>query len=225
MIKRALLAAVGLYTLLAPAHALADEGGFEGGLRAGYGVPFGKATDDAVAEMNELTMGVVPVWVDAGYRVSPQVFIGAYFLYGFGINSEPFGDSCDVFGDDCSTSSLRIGAQVHVHPWPRSSIDPWFGYGFGYELWSVKVEGAGESSLVPSGFEFVNLQFGHDFTPASHFYVGPFFSVSVAQFHQVDAECSGARCTDFDPGGSIEDKSLHGWVVFGIRGGYTGFDG
>lgn len=208
-----------------PSVAYAQDAGFEGGLRTGYGVPFGKATDVAALEMDELTMAVVPVWVDAGYRVSPKVFIGAYFLYGFGINSEPFRDSCDLRGVDCSTSSLRIGAQIHFHPLPRSPVNPWFGYGFGYELWNVNIEGAGEASLVFSGFEFVNLQFGHDFTPASHFYLGPFFSVAVGQFDQVDAKCSGALCTDFTAGGSIEEKSLHGWLVFGIRGGYTGFGG
>ncbi|HMJ16410.1 MAG TPA: outer membrane beta-barrel protein [Polyangiaceae bacterium] len=205
--------------------AAAQESGFEAGLRTGYGVPFGEGAEDA-QDISDAISGIIPLWIDVGYRVTPNVFVGAYFQYGLGFEGEDIEDACDLDGIDCSVSSHRLGAQLHYHFSPRRSADPWLGLGFGYEWYNAHVEaGDGELSASISGFEFANLQGGVDFYPGEHFYLGPFVSFSLDQYDSLDVECSGAGnefCDGFGDG-DIEDKSIHNWFVVGIRGGYTGF--
>jgi hypothetical protein len=153
------------------------------------------------------------------------VFLGAYFQYGFGFVGDDLEDACDLDGVDCSVSSHRVGAQVHYHFSPRSSADGWLGLGFGYEWSNAKIEALdGELSSSVSGFEFANLQGGVDFYPGEHFYLGPFLSFSIDQYGSRDIECSGAASEVCDAFGDddIDDKSIHNWLLFGIRGGFTG---
>jgi hypothetical protein len=204
--------------------ASAQDSGFEVGLRTGYGVPLGEGVEDG-PDVSDAISGIVPLWVDLGYRLSQSVFLGAYFQYGFGFVGDDLEEPCDLDGVDCSVSSHRLGAQLHYHFSPRSSADAWLGLGFGYEWYNAQVEALdGEMSSSISGFEFVNLQGGVDFYPGDHFYVGPFLSFSMDQYASRDIECSGAANEFCDAFGDadIEDKSIHNWLLFGIRGGYTG---
>ena len=210
--------------MLVSSGALAQDQGFDAGLRAGYGVPFGKATGAGTRDMNEGITGIVPWWVDVGYRLTPNVFVGAYFQYGIGFVGSGLSDLCDINGVDCSTRSIRLGGQVHYHFVPEGRADPWLGYGFGYEWWNLGVRDPAEQlSTTARGLEFANFQAGLDFYAAPH-YLGPFVSFSLDQFDSVDA-CSGApgaTCTVLGDG-EVQEKSLHQWLLFGLRGGFTGF--
>ena len=203
----------------------AEGGGFEAGLRTGFGWPFGRATDPATRDMNDLTSGIVPLWIDFGARMSPHVMLGAYFQHGFGIIGDDLDAACDVNEVDCSTSSTRLGAQFHYHLTPKHRADLWLGYGFGWEWWHVGAEDpTGGVDFVLSGFEFANFQLGVDLRPSPHFYIGPFASFSLDQFVSADVKCSGSASTSCPFGdGDIEDKSLHEWLVIGVRGGFTGY--
>lgn len=207
--------------------AAAQESGFEAGLRTGYGLPLGDAADGANEEISSVIAGVVPLWVDLGYRATPNVFIGAYFQYGFGLLGDDLDDLCDtdVFDVDCSVHSHRLGAQLHYHFSPRESADPWLGIGFGYEWLSMSIEGeGGKLSVTSRGFELANFQGGVDFYPAENFYLGPFLSFSLDQYSSAEFECSGPfDCGDAEVDGDIEDKSIHNWLMIGVRGGFTGF--
>jgi hypothetical protein len=208
-------------------EARAQASGFEAGLRTGYGLPLGTAVEGAAADLDELIAGVIPLWIDAGYRLNQNFFLGAYFQYGFGVRGDLNEDACDVEGVDCSVSSHRLGAQLHYHFTPTGAAEPWLGFGFGYEWLSFQVEGqGGEFSMSPSGFELANFQGGLDFFPADHFYLGPFASFSLDQYDSVDIECSGnasAACSALEPvSGDIEDKTIHNWLLIGIRGGFSG---
>jgi hypothetical protein len=224
-LRNRLFATVALASFLLCEEASAQASGFEIGLRTGYGVPLGEGAEDA-RDVSDAISAIVPLWVDLGYRASPNVFVGAYFQYGLGFVGDDIEDACDLDGVDCSVSSHRLGAQVHYHFSPRTSADPWLGLGFGYEWYNAQVEaGDGEFSASLSGFEFANLQGGVDFYPGDHFYLGPFVSFSMDQYASLDVECSGAAgelCDGFGDG-DIEDKSIHNWFLIGIRGGYTGF--
>ena len=213
----------------------AQEEGFEAGLRTGYGLPLGKATDSATRDMNQANSGILPVWVEAGYRLTANALFGVYFQYGFGFIGEELRESCDARQVDCSTSSTRVGGQFHYHVTPEGAADLWLGFGIGYEWWSLAVEDrwsltvegpTGKFESVTSGFEFGNFQLGVDFHPAPHFYVGPFFSFSLDEFNSVDASCSGTAapaCAAVD--GSIEQKAFHHWLLLGVRIGFTGYAG
>ncbi len=65
-----------------------NRGAIQLGLRVGYGAPFGKsgATPNGMADndLSFLVKGQVPVAVDAGYLINPNVYVGLLFQYGFG---------------------------------------------------------------------------------------------------------------------------------------------
>lgn len=220
-----LLVAGGVGLLIAPAEASAqDATGFEAGLRVGYGIPLGKATGDAGDDLNRGIAGQIPLWLDVGYRVSPNVFVGLYTHYGIGFVGDDIDMACQQSSQiSCSASDVRLGLQLHYHVSPAENVDPWIGPGIGYEWLSLGFEGAGASfSTTASGFEFLNVQGGVDFAPAEHFYLGPFVSFSLDQYFDISVDCSGAiPCMDLASiAGDIPDKSLHEWLVFGVRGGY-----
>lgn len=203
--------------------AAAQNGGFEGGLRTGYAVALGETSDNN--DLDDLVSGVIPIWVDAGYRMDESLFFGGYFQYGFGFVGNGPDDGCDASGVDCSTSSMRLGAQIHYHVSPDSSADVWFGYGLGYEWLNFSVDApSAEFSATASGFEFANLQLGIDFRASENFYIGPVLSFSLGQYSSQDYDdCSGTAAVLCSVDGDIDDTSLHEWLFLGIRGGFTGF--
>src|SRR4051812_6830527 len=63
--------------------ARAQDTGFEAGLRVEYGIPLGDATG-AGRPLSDGISGQIPLAIDLGYRVIPNLFIGLYAQYGFG---------------------------------------------------------------------------------------------------------------------------------------------
>ena len=212
-----------LVGLAGAAHAQQDRGdGFEAGLRIGYGLPLGKASDGA--DLNQGISGAVPLWLDLGYRAMPELFVGLYTHYGFGFVGDSLDPVCSLSGLDCSASDVRLGIQAHYHPAPRGSVDPWIGLGFGYEWSTWGASGGGvQLSITPSGFELVNLQLGLDVPVSKRFYLGPVISFSLDQFSSISVDCSGAAglCAGFGVDGDIPNKALHEWLVIALRAAYA----
>src|SRR5262245_10067895 len=65
-----------------PAGGVFDKPGFDFGLRLGYGLPLGNTAGDN--KLSEGVSGVIPVVLEAGYRVNADFTVGALFQYGFG---------------------------------------------------------------------------------------------------------------------------------------------
>jgi hypothetical protein len=112
--------------------------GLELGLRTGYALPLGNSVGafpgGTASSLSDLVTGVLPIWIDAGYRF-PHVYVGAYFQYGIAfINNDKTG--CG--GLDCSSSDVQFGANVHYHLFPDRTLDPWGGVGVGYEFLNFK---------------------------------------------------------------------------------------
>ena len=62
------------------------RGAIELGLRVGYGYPVGNEGAIAGASNTSLhdeSSGMIPLWIDAGFRANPNVYIGVFFQYGF----------------------------------------------------------------------------------------------------------------------------------------------
>lgn len=185
---------------------VATDGKVKLGLRLGYGIPMGSLAEDA--DLSDQVSGMVPLWVDAGYMVTPNVMLGAYFQYGFGFA----GDACPT-GADCSVSDIRFGVQGQYHISPGQSTQPWVGLGVGYEIASSTAEAGGlELSTSVKGFEFLNLQGGADFKVADAMVVGPFASFSLGQFSSVSIE---------DESEDIEETAMHQWLVIGAKGTFS----
>lgn len=207
--------------------------GFELGARLGYGIPMGKLADDgADSDLSNYISGMVPLQLDVGYRVIPNLMVGGYFMYGFGITGDSLDKSCDAakaLGVDasCSAHDLRLGLQAQYHFMPEGDVDPWLGAGLGYEWLSfgVDVSSGGVSqknTITGRGFEFINLQGGVDFPLAPNFGLGPFLSFSVGQYSKASTDCSGTGCDPTDSGSQdIDNKAMHEWLTIGARGTFV----
>jgi hypothetical protein len=171
-------------------------------LRLGFALPLGTASTSAPQTLNgasnlaDFAGFVVPVGIDAGVRISGVVFIGGYFQYGlFGSPSQSY---CTVSG--CTSTTLRIGGEVLIHPLGNAPIDPWFGVGSGYEWLNVN----DTPGVTLSGFEFFNLQVGLDFALGSVVRLGPYVSFSMGEY---------TNSTTLAGTGS----PTHEWLTFGVR--------
>ncbi len=185
-----------------------DAQGIELGVRVGYGIPLGSAAQNA--KWSDQIKGMIPFWFDVGYRIDPNWYVGGFFQFGLGF--VPSG-LCTT-GLSCSENDLRFGLNVHYHFLPAETFDPWIGLGAGYEIWNYNVSAAGVSgSAQLKGFEFGNAQLGLDYKFSPTFAVGPFVTFTVAQFSDQSGSVAG-----FSSSGSIDNKAIHEWLIFGLRG-------
>jgi outer membrane protein len=165
------------------------------GFRSGYGKSFGTAVD-STAE-SSLIQGMIPFWVDIGYRLNPKLYLGGYFQFALGM----------VPGDcpGCSANVVRFGFNLHYHLLPGDDYDPWVGIGVGYEILNLNLyPGSGSASL--RGFEVPNVQFGVDIRATDNLSAGPFITFALAEY----TSASGYAVSGVD-------KKLHQWLIFGVR--------
>jgi outer membrane protein W len=195
----------------------APSGKFVIGARLGYGIAMGDSQKDA--KLSDGVSGHVPIWLDLGYMVTPNIMLGLYGQYGIGIVGSSMSDICDTPNIDCSVSVIRLGIQGQYHLSPAEKFDPWFGLGFGYEWNTLSVSGNGGSGTFGAhGFEFANLQGGFDYKLSPAFGIGPFLSFSLGQYGTTSA---GGDLKDLYQDGSIDNTAIHEWLTFGIRGAFT----
>lgn len=205
------------------------EGGFETGLRVGFGVPVGKAGDSRAGgerELRDLTPWRAPLWLDVGYRVAPATTLGAYLQLGVGES----GDACE---GECDWSDLRAGIQGQFRlAAPEASLQPWIGAGLGYEWLSfrtlapVMVTDPETGELVEvrvrtaeklGGPELL-LQLGLDFLVEESLTVGPYVSATLGQYLTDGFKCQpNIGCTAED---AVEGSGFHSWLGVGLRGSY-----
>ena len=176
------------------------------------------ATDE---QLSDNSRGMLPLWLDVGYRVHPNVFIGAYAQLGFLLLRK--GGICEGESTECSGHDYRVGGQIHYHFSPDGDFDPWFGLGAGYEWYrnTVKYAEAGipNRSLTFKGPEWVNVQLGLDIHDTRQGAVGPFVALAMGQF-----STSSVSGTAFGNAEQVTEtitaKEMHQWLFFGIQGSY-----
>jgi outer membrane protein W len=204
-------------TLLSGRAEASEDSGLDLGLRLGYGIPLGSIANAPAGagvgtSLSDYVSGQVPIWVDAGYRFTPNIMAGLYFQYGFAFPS----DTVCQNTSSCSGSDVRFGVQGQYRISPHESVDPWLGIGVGYEWLTLSTMVAGlDSSLGLRGWEFLHLQGGVDFKVADGFGVGPFIDFSLAEYMTGSADGGGTSIS-----GDVRDKALHEWLTLGVRGVY-----
>jgi hypothetical protein len=192
-----------------------NDRGVSLGLRLGWGFPAGLLSKGDSLSSN--LSGMVPVWIDAGYRLSHQIYLGVFFQWGVALVAN---QSCPA-NLSCSAKDIRFGIDAHLGLGDllgisaRLPIDPWVGIGAGYEITSVDLAAAGTTASVTyRGFEFGNVQLGIDYTGFGALRVGGFFTTTLARYSQLTQEvATGSR--DFTP-----DQGFHLWLIAGVRGRY-----
>lgn len=199
------------------------------GLRTGFGVPLGKYAEvrtlagvrfDDVNALGDDIHGVIPLWIDAGYWLSPRLLVGAYFVYGLVLPkvapaAEPLAGGCpEAF--DCSAIGLRAGLQAQYAFSEGGAVRPWLGLSIGYEWVDTEIEGQSidfQLATRHSGPELLHVQGGADFAFAPGFGLGPFGAISAMQYTSCTLELSGREqpC-------ELDERAWHGWAVIGVRG-------
>jgi hypothetical protein len=132
--------AIGAIALLIPPSTLAADPSpelhFEAAARLGVAFP----TYTGASNFNPiLDLTAFPVWLDAGLRIGPQFFVGAYFSFAPTSATDAYTSRvspCDVH---CYSRVYRFGLEIQIHPVSlplgRSlRLDPWIGLGAGYEV-------------------------------------------------------------------------------------------
>jgi hypothetical protein len=205
-------------------------GSLQVGLRTGYGLPIGgyakalelQGISQRMHDLGDDANGAIPIWIEAGYRIVPELSVGGYALYGMALfkaadRRDPLGGGCPE-GVDCAAWGWRFGLRGEVHLLPHGAIDPWAGIGVGYELLYSDFEGTVlgfpmDVAVAYRGFELLLLEGGADVRVWDRFAVGPFLSLSLVQYSGCSAERDGEsqRC-------EITRPALHEWLVIGVRG-------
>jgi hypothetical protein len=215
--EHAVLGVLALLTSLSPDRADAASRrlrGFELGARSGFGLPLGSASGVSDGDFNKLIANMVPIWLDAGFRATPNLFVGAYFMYGVGSPPSGAAMTCGTSGLSCSFHDTRIGVEFQYHA-ASETVDPWLGLGSGFEWYGFdESQGNQSAGLGASGWEFVNIQVGVDYKPAVEFGIGPFLMLTLAEFDHASLTSTNGGSQDQ----SISNQALHQWFVMGLRG-------
>ena len=195
--------------------------GAQAGFRTGFALGLGKFSGLG-ENLSDNSRGYVPLWLDVGYRVHPNVYFGLYGQFGFMLLRQ--GGICEGEQTRCSGQDYRVGAALHYHFMPDSPVDLWFGLGAGYEWYrnSVKYAESGlpNRSVTYKGPEWVNAIIALDIKDSRQGGVGPYVGASFGQF-------TGTKLTGTVVDGEVKDVSEaiattepHQWIMFGIQGSY-----
>jgi len=168
---------------------------------------------------------MIPLWLDAGYRFNPALYLGAFFQYGFGFVNTDKATLCKQDGISCSVHDLAFGANLHYHILPDAEFDPWIGAGFGYEFLTANVSGSttilgqtitADGSTTIKGFQFLVLEAGGDFKATPAFAVGPFVNFALGKYTSYSSTANGTERS-----GDLQNTGLHEWLTLGVRGQYN----
>jgi len=176
--------------------------GFQMDIRTGYSVPLGKVQKDL--KMSDVFSGQVPIMVDIGGKPIPELFIGGYLGLGFGSTGGKE-DNCP----SCAAVGLHLGVQAQYHILPAGQVNPWIGYGLGFESAALANDNA---SIGWGGFQFARFMGGADFRIDRVFGVGPFVDLSMGTYTKMSIE-SGNLTSKED----VTDTAMHQWLTFGVR--------
>ncbi len=163
--------------------------GPEFGLRGAYAV-----ANESGTAIGDAFNYLVPLWVDAGWRVNPNLFLGAFVAYGIGLEK----DRPRTSGRD-----IRFGIQAQVNTSLEKRVALWAGLGVGYEFLDVT-----SSGMTAYGWEFLHAQAGMDISTGTPIRVGPFAAFTVGEFMR--ETFSGG------PSFALGDQ-LHVYGIFGLR--------
>jgi opacity protein-like surface antigen len=215
--------AAALVTSSAAGAAEPARPGFEIGARTGYAFSAGhlgappNGTDN---NLGDYVGGQWPLWLDAGYRFDPALYLGAFFQYGFGVVNDDQQNLCRNANVDCSASDVRLGLMGRYNFAPYLLFAPWAGLGIGYEWGGFSLHqsllGNSDTDSSWSGFEFANLQAGADYRVSPQFTVAPFASVSIGQF-QSTSTTTVTGMSSMTNSQDLAKKSLHEWIMIGAR--------
>jgi hypothetical protein len=203
--------------------------GLQVGVRSGIGAGTGVVYQGL--KVIDGSNGFVPVIIDAGLRLLPEVYLGAYGQWGY-VSNKTNGVSCPE-GFYCNTQDWRFGIQADWHIMPRLRWDPYIGLNFGYEVLHENLSGntvvpvapgvaapaTANASVTDRGWEYVGLTLGSDYRMSRYAAIGGFISASLNQFnvHEGTQTVAVAGQSVTTPVSNV-NSGLHEIYIIGLRG-------
>ncbi len=171
---------------------------FEIGVATGYTQGGGKLGGN-MGSLEDISGPGGAVELDLGYRIIPQLSVGAYGTFSKYQKGDDVAGSTDVLG-------ATAGLQAAWHFRPDYSVDPWVSLGTGWKgLWLNPSSGK-VTSL--QGLELARLQLGVDYRVSKDVAIAPVIGGSISTFISQDS----AMTNDLT---EIQDKEV----------AFTGFAG
>jgi hypothetical protein len=190
--------------------------GVDLGLQVGFGLAYGRINESIPLVLNEVVTSMVPIAVDAAYRIEERIAIGLRFQYGI-LQFRDAGDACGP-GANCRGSATAVAAQVTFHAPVSWRFVPWLRLGGGYEWLHLRLTGdfmgaPADISVRFRGWMFGLAELGADYAVLPRIALGPFVGLSVGRYN---------FGSDSDtPEKPLVYKRVHEWVVFGVRGVFS----
>jgi len=213
------LAAVAIGSLAAPDARARDpvEPGPELALRAALAIPAGQLS--AHNDLSRSVSSAVPLIVEAGYRVRPEIVIGARFQYSpSDVRDAP--EHCDGAAS-CWGRDVAVGAEGVYRPRPTARFIPWTGLVFGYEwfYFEYATVNAIQHSIGDGAVRGLQggVQGGVEIRLSPHVTVGPFGEAQVGRYTHASLTTVQGTMTTSD-GADITSTAWHEWFVLGVRG-------
>jgi hypothetical protein len=194
--------------------------GFQAQFRTGVSIPGGSATGDPGDSLAKRYAWQIPFAFDLGAKITRSIFIGSYLHLGFGAEGSDNrverlcdDDDSDFENDvSCSAISVRLGLEVQYSFRPASDMNPWLGYGIGFEVGSQTLnDSTGYSEMnTASGITWAQLSGGLDFRNKVGF--GPYGELAFGRYMQ-----TRTRVEDTESTTTIDDRAWHVWATLGLR--------
>jgi hypothetical protein len=159
-------------------HAVpAVQNGLEIGVATGYSQGAGKLGGN-MANLEDIAGPGGSVEVDVGYRLLPQLSVGAYGTFAKYQHGDHISSDNDVLGADA-------GVQAVWHFRADRSVDPWVSLGTGWKgLWLNPNHGK-VTSL--QGLDLARLQIGADYRVSKDVAIAPVIGGSLSMFISQDS--------------------------------------
>ncbi len=185
-----------------PLDAGTEYTGLSVGLRGGFAIPGGQAKSVALGDVVKY---VVPIGLDVGYYLRPNLYLGAYFLYGFAGTSTSSQDACPSGTDtSCSAVAYKWGLVAEYAFRHKRSWSPWVRGGIGFDVINLTANDNTHATVQSSslfGVEWAVLSGGLDFKPGYFYGLGPYGEFALGDYGK--------------KGGGIADP--HFFATFGLR--------
>jgi hypothetical protein len=191
------------------------ESGPELGLR--LGLTNGIGSFESGNTVSKHVAGMLPLWVDAGYRVYDRWFLGFYWQYALGIPSSTSKSECE----SCVHSGIRYGLQVNysILRGPHSHV--WAGLGVGRHSFET-VDEVTKRGTAYEGWEPLSVHLGSAWRPTMGIEIGPFFTLAYSTLSSRSGVCYAPDRADCPPEekASLPNAGPIWWNTVGIRASF-----
>jgi hypothetical protein len=156
----------------------AVQNAFEIGITTGYAQGGGKLGGN-MGNLEDVAGPGGAVELDLGYRIIPQLSVGAYGTFSKFQHGDSLASSTDVVG-------ATAGIQAAWHVRPGQSVDPWLSLGTGWKALWLDPSSGKTTSL--QGLELARLQVGVDYRLSRDVAIAPVIGGSLSTFISQDSD-------------------------------------